>query len=323
MRIRLAFLLAGALLLGLLVSRADVGAIRQAVGEADVRWLGLAVGLLAANVAIKAVRWQVMVLRLTDIRLPLRQAAPAILAGVAAASLSPARAVDLAKPLMLKRTWGVGLSTSTAAVLVERFLDGAALVVLLGTALPLLPIARRSQFGPVLIAAGLLLVAGVLILASPAVVRVVSSGLVARLPLSGGMRGRIRRFSEAFAGGLTLWRSQRNLWPLLGLSVAAAVLEAGRLAAVFAAVGRAIPLPGAMLAFSAANLVSVLTLIPGGIGITELSMAGVAGVILGLRPTAPEVAAAVLVDRALSYYLVVALGALILLAWGGIRERMA
>lgn len=323
MRIRLAFLLAGGLLLGLLVARADVSAIGRAMGQADGRWLGLAVLLLAANVAVKTARWQVMVARLTGIRLSARHAMPAILAGVAAASLSPARAVDLAKPLMLKRLRGVGLSSSTSAVLVERFLDGAALVVLLGGALVMLPIARTSQFGPVLSASGLLLIAGALLLASPAAVRALSTGVVERLPLRAGLRERIHRFSNAFADGLMVWRAHRTLWPLLGLSVIAAVLEAGRLAAVFAAVGLVMPVPGAMLAFSAANLVAVLTLIPGGIGITELSMAGLAGVILGARPTAPEVAAAVLVDRALSYYLVVALGALVLLAWGGIRERVA
>lgn len=323
MRLRLAFLLAGGLLLGLLIARADIFAIGRAVGRTDGLRLGLALLLLAANVAVKAVRWRLMVARLTGIPLSARHAVPAILAGVAAASLSPARAVDLAKPLMLKRLRGVELSTSTSAVLIERFLDGAALIVLLGGALLMLPIARTSQFGPVLSASGLLLIAGALLLASPAAVRALSTGVVERLPLSSGLRGRIHRFAHAFADGLMVWRAHRNLWPLLGLSVLAAILEAGRLAAVFAALGLAMPLAGAMLAFSAANLVSVLTLIPGGIGITELSMAGVAGAILGARPTVSEIAAAVLVDRALSYYLVVALGALVLLAWGGIRERVA
>lgn len=323
MSIRLAFLLAGALLLGLLISRADVGAIRQTLGQTDGRWLGLAALLLVANIGIKAVRWRIMVARLTGIRLPLRQAAPAIVAGVAGASLSPGRIVDLARPLILKRTWGVGLSISTAAVLAERVLDGTTLVLLLGVALLVLPVVGTLEVGPVLTVAGLLLVAGAFVLASPTTVRLVSSGLVDRLPLSGGMRARLQRFSHAFADGLTLWRAPRNLWLLFSLSVGAAVIEATRLAVVFAAVGLAMPLPGAMLMFSAANLVSVLALIPGGVGISEVSMAGVAAVVLGLRPTAPQVAAAVLVDRTLAYYLVVALGALILLAWGGIRERVA
>lgn len=323
MSIRLAFLLAGALLLGLLIARANVAAIAQAVGQADVRWLGVAVLFIAGNIAVKALRWQVMVARLTGIRLRARLAAPAILAGVAAASLSPARAIDVAKPLMLKRRWGVGLSTSASAVLVERFLDGAALVVLLGIAFLVLPIARTAQFSPIFSAAGLLLIGGTLLFVSPDAVRAVSTAVARRLPLRAGLRGRVLRLTAAFADGLTVWRARRTLWPLLGLSVIAGLFEAGRLVATFAAVGLQMPLAGAMLTFSAASLIAVLTVIPGGIGVAEVSMAGVAGVILGLRPTTAAVAAGVLVDRALAYYLIVALGAVVLVAWGGIRDGMA
>jgi uncharacterized membrane protein YbhN (UPF0104 family) len=68
-----------------------------------------------------------------------------------------------------------------------------------------------------------------------------------------------------------------------------------------------------MLTVSVANLVGVVALIPGGIGITELSMAGVASLILRVPAAGAVVAGAVLLDRLLSYYLVAGAGALILL----------
>jgi uncharacterized protein (TIRG00374 family) len=95
-------------------------------------------------------------------------------------------------------------------------------------------------------------------------------------------------------------------------SIGAAVLEAGRLAAVAGAVGVPISLGGAMLVFSAANLVAVATIIPGGIGVTELTMAAAAALVTGLSPGAPLAAALVLLDRLLSYYLIVGIGAIIL-----------
>ncbi|MGH6960579.1 MAG: lysylphosphatidylglycerol synthase domain-containing protein, partial [Dongiaceae bacterium] len=88
------FLVAGAALLALLVIRIDVVGVRRAVAAADVRLLAAAVGLLTVNILIKALRWQVMVRRLTGARLDLPSAITAILAGVAAASFSPARSVD-------------------------------------------------------------------------------------------------------------------------------------------------------------------------------------------------------------------------------------
>jgi len=92
------------------------------------------------------------------------------------------------------------------------------------------------------------------------------------------------------------------------------LLEAARLAAVASAVGVSMSLGAAMLVFSAANLVAVAALIPGGIGVTELTMAAAAALVTGLRPGAPTAAAIVLLDRLLSYYLIVGIGAVVLAA---------
>lgn len=319
--IRLLFLLAGGVLLGVMLARIDLPAARASLRSADPFWLVVALILLAANVVTKALRWRWMVSRLTGKRLDLPSAALAIVAGVAAASFSPARAVDLGKPLLLRQRFGAPLAPSTAAVLIERFLDGAALLVLFGASLPMLRVARDAPFQPVLASAGILLVAGVAVLASPRTLRVIAARALRHLPLSEELRSGSARVADAFTDSLALWRTRANLWPLLGLSVAAAVCEAGRLAAVFAAMGLPLGFAGAMLTFSVANLVAVVALIPGGIGITELSMAGVASLVVRLPATSAPVAGAVLLDRLLSYYLVVGAGALILLGLGRLAGR--
>lgn len=320
-RTRLAFLIAGVALLALLVIRIDVAGVRRAVAAADVRLLAAAVGLLAVNIVVKALRWQVMVHRLTGARLDLSFAVTAILAGVAAASFSPARSVDLAKPLLLKQRLGIGLATSTGAVLVERYLDGAALVVLFGVSIALVPIARGSQFQPALAAAGILLVAGIIALASPEMVRALMTRLIRRLPIPVELRERSARVIDAFATSLALWRAPRNIWLLLGASVLAALCEAARLAVVFGAMREPLGFAGGMLAFSAANLMAILALIPGGIGVTELSMAGVAALVLRMSAIRGSIVAAVFLDRILSYYLLVGIGALILVGMSRVTRR--
>jgi len=127
------------------------------------------------------------------------------------------------------------------------------------------------------------------------------------------MQSRAASIAERFAGGLAVWRHSGKLGLLLAMSVAAAFLEILRLAAVFATLGLRVSVPDAMLAFCAANLLATVTFIPGGIGITEVSLAGIMGLVAAIGPPA-VVAAAVLLDRALSYYLIVALGGLILVA---------
>jgi len=320
-RTRLAFLIAGAALLALLVIRIDLVGVRRSLATADVQWLGVAVALLASNVLVKALRWRMMVHRLTGARLDLFSAVTAVLAGVAAASFSPARSVDLAKPLLLKQRLGVGLATSTGAVLVERYLDGAALVVVFGASIALVPVARGSQFQPALAAAGILLVAGIIALASPEMVRTLIARLIRRLPLPSEIREGSARVTDAFASSLALWRARQNIWLLLGASVLAALCEAARLVAVFGAMREPLGFADGMLVFSAANLVAILALIPGGIGVTELSMAGVAALVLRTPAIRGSIVAAVLLDRVISYYLVVGIGALILVAMSRISRR--
>lgn len=314
--VRLAFLLLGGAVLVLLVANTDLAGLVRAVRGARLHLILLAFFLLIGNVTLKAVRWQVMAAQLNPRRLPLPAAAAAILAGVSAASLIPGRGIELAKPLLLRNSRGVPLSASAGAVVVERLLDAAALVALFGAALIFLPVARGSQFRPVLIAVGVFLVLAVALMAVPARLSVVVTRIVDRLPLSSGLRARLSRAAAAFLDSLAAWRRHPRLWLVVTLSVLAAVVEAGRVAIVFAALGVPLALTEAMLTFSAANLIAVASLIPGGIGITEFSMAGITRFVTAGRFAPAAVTAAVLVDRMFSYYLIVFAGALVLLATG-------
>src|SRR2546430_7854455 len=120
----------------------------------------LALALLVVNVMIKALRWRVMAATMGAHPLSLPAASAAILAGVAAASLTPGRGLELAKPLLLRASHGVPMASSTAAVVVERLLDGAALIVLFAVSLVAVPAGRGSAFYPVIAAIALFLTAG-------------------------------------------------------------------------------------------------------------------------------------------------------------------
>jgi len=309
--VRAALLVLGLFILAGFVSSLDLAAIASAVARANAGRLALAVLWLAANVTLKAVRWRVMVGTMSERPLGLPAAGAAILAGVAAASLTPGRGLEMAKPLLLRGSHGVPMATSTAAVVVERLLDGAALIVLFAVSLVLVPAARESIFYPVIAAVALFFAVGAALLLLPHRLAAVATWVISRLPVTAPVRMRAVSIAARFAGGLANWRQNGKLGLLLGMSVAAAFLEVLRLTAVFAALGLRVGLADAMLAFCAANLLGAATLIPGGIGITEVSLAGIITLVTAIGPAA-TVAAAVLLDRALSYYLIVALGALIL-----------
>lgn len=315
--IRLAFLALGAAVLILLIAGTNVDELRAAIGRAESGLVGTALLLIALDVWLKGVRWRFMAAQLAQPPLSLWQAAIAVLAGVAAGSLVPARGMELAKPLLLRRSRGVPLAASTAAVIVERLLDGTGFIVVFGVSVALLPSGRAAEFRPALAAIGLLVVAVGLVVVIPTRISGALSRIMAALPLPDPLHVHAVRIADAFFSSMLIWRRREQLWLALALSVVAALVEAVRVTVVFAALQSPITVVQAMFAFSLANLVAALTFVPGGIGITELSMAGIVRLIVSSGGAA--VTAAVLVDRFLSYYLVVVAGSLVLLGSGSVR----
>lgn len=315
-RVRLVFLALGVAILTLLLVSIDLGEVQNALRAADRGLLAVALALVIFNVWIKSVRWRFMVAQLVARPLSVWQAGVAVLAGVAAASLTPIRGLELAKPLLLRRSRGVALSSSTATVIVERLLDGAGLIVLCGLSLVLLPKGRAAEFRPVFAAMGILIAAMGLAVAIPSRLSGALTRLITALPLPDGLRIRAASLAEAFFQSLLVWRRPEQLWVAMAISVAAAAVEALRLTVVLAAMGMPVSVVQAMFAFSLANLVGVLTFVPGGVGVTELSMATILGLVAPGRTHPSALTAAVIIDRFLSYYLVVIAGSLVLLASG-------
>src|SRR6058998_584629 len=95
--VRAALLVLGLVILAGFIRSVDLAAIVLAVTGADVGRLALAVLLLIANVTVKAARWRIMAGMMSQRPLSLPAAETAILAGVAAASLTPGRGLELAK----------------------------------------------------------------------------------------------------------------------------------------------------------------------------------------------------------------------------------
>jgi hypothetical protein len=311
--LRAGLLLLGAAVLVVFITTGDVRQGLENLGRVAPDRILLAVIFVTANLAVKAVRWQLMVGHFAGARIGWFSALAAVVAGVAAGSFVPGRSVELAKPLLLRSSHGIGLAASTAAVMVERLMDGASLAVLCGLALIVLPVGERSLLRIVVVAAGVLLVGGAAVLLMPERLARGSRRVLEHIPLPERTAAVVGNAVERLVGGLLVWRHAGRLTALLGLSIVAAFLEALRLAVVFAALEIPLSVPQAMFTFGAANLVAIATLIPGGIGVTEASMAGIAMVLLPAAVSPPAVATAALVDRLVSYYLLTALGGVVLI----------
>ncbi len=109
----------------------------DALQEANIWWVVPSFAVLAAAVAVRALRWQLLFQRET--RPPYGATAAATIVGLAVNSLLPLRAGEAARVIALNRRAGTSPVESAATVALERILDVFCMLLLLLAALPWLP----------------------------------------------------------------------------------------------------------------------------------------------------------------------------------------
>ena len=282
--------------------------------------LGIAVLAVAVQVVVKALRWRYMVARLTGTVISVRFSVISILAGVAAGSVTPARSFEVAKIMMLKGSYGTGFGLSTSAMLVERLLDIVMMVAAFLVAGLLLPHRMMATSGFLLIVMAAL-VAAVLLLASvPLSVRAWVRAAFARLPVSAGARLRAVRLTDALCESILVWRQGRTLGALAVVTALVAVLDLARVCTVFWAMGTGLSPIFVSFTYVAAAMLGMALLVPGGVGVTEVSQVGLIA-LLAPHAILPVLArSAVLLDRTLSYYVPTLVGAAFLVAYHRYRR---
>ena len=240
----------------------DLQALRAAVSGFHPWALPAALGLVLVGYALRALRWRLYLRRL-GVESPYGESALVFLSGFAM-GVTPGKMGEVVKAYYLRERRGTPYVASVPAVFAERVNDMVSVAALLGIGLLFVP----SRVGLLLGAAAIgLVLAGLLALRSDRLVGFVL-GLLARAP----------RLARPAA---TLRDMHANLKPLLGgrllaestlLGLAGWALEA--LAMYALAWGFGIPLSWAACAFvfSAGSIVGVLSLLPGGLGVTEGGM---------------------------------------------------
>jgi glycosyltransferase 2 family protein len=224
-------------------------------------------------------------------------------------SVTPAKIGEVLKSYLLRRLNGTPISASAPIVLAERLTDGLAMLLLMALGLTLYPPAR-----PAFAALVVLTLAGVLILQQRALCERILA-LVARFPLSAKLAPRL----------LTVYESTSQLldWRVLLISTALSVFSWGFecLAFYYVLTGLGIPastllLQQATFIFAASTLLGIVSFLPGGLGASEVSSAGL--LVLLIPMSASDAAVATLIIRFCTLWFGVAVG-IIALLWFGRR----
>lgn len=121
------------LLLGVLLSKIDGRQLLHALAELDWRYLLGAVGLTFVSYWLRAVRWRLLLLHERPIALGSLYAATII--GYMANNLFPARLGEIVRVWLLARRERLKVTPVFASLVIDRMLDGFALMVMLAVVL--------------------------------------------------------------------------------------------------------------------------------------------------------------------------------------------
>jgi uncharacterized membrane protein YbhN (UPF0104 family) len=305
-RLLLPFVLAAAVLVGFAIY-SGWGGLSAALRTFNP-WLLIPVLLLAlANYAVRFARWEYY-LHVAGLRLPLRDSLGVFGSGLAMA-ITPGKFGELFKSALLKDEDGIAVSASAPVVLAERLSDLAGVVLLLAFASVWFPQGRLFAVA----AAVLVVVIVVFAWRSPRLARRVLDRLLRRRWPA--WRDTASRAHESF---FMLVRGRA-----LVVGIVLGVLAWGAECLAFFIVLRGLPsaaqtLLAATFVYTLATLGGAISLLPGGLGVTEGSMAGL---LVALHVSRDSASAAVLVIRACTLWFAVALGILAYLVHRRHRRR--
>jgi uncharacterized protein (TIRG00374 family) len=288
----------------ILVSYADVSETAKHLNRVSSGRIAIAFAMSLASLLVRAARWRYFTGSI-GVRSTMWDSLLTFLAGVAM-SITPGKVGELVKCLLLKEAWDVPVARSAPLVLAERITDLVAVLLLGGIGVFAIP--RGELVGVGTLAVGVLIL--VLFMSKPAAA--LSIRAASRLPFVARHRDKVEamyasleevsRPSAAFAAlilALVAWSLQGFvIWVLAG-----------------AFPGADVSILESLVASSAPLLAGALALIPGGLGATEASMAGIL-VLTGGPGLGKSVAIVVmLLARVVCFWFAIVLGLAGLVVW--------
>lgn len=239
------------------LSRVDYAELGLAFGKVQSAGLLVAVALIFVELAIRAVRWSVLLRPIRDV--PFQTAAAYLAIGYFANSLLPARLGDVARAFLAGRAFGMPRVTVLGTILVERLADGFSILAIVGL------LGLTFSAGSSLATAALWLV-GLAALGG--------AGLVAMLIyVRGAGGGRVRLTIGALLDrlvlGMVALRTPLGVLTTIGLTFAAFGVAVLMFATVAAAASLNLSLVQVTFAMGAVALSTSVPAAPGSIGTYE------------------------------------------------------
>ncbi len=276
----------------------DIGAVRSAVSGLSPGDLPVLLALPLANYAVRFLKWDYF-LRRIGVRLRTGRSAQVFLSGFAM-TVSPGKFGELLKSCLLRDREGIPAVSTSPVVFAERITDLISMILLAALGLAL----SGGRAALPAIAAGVAFAALVFAFLSSERMFGAFTGLVCRIRRFSGRREDLCRFRRSCAGLL----GPASLAVSVPLGMVSWGAEAMVLVFAARAMGASLEPGAALLAHSAGTVAGAVSMIPGGLGLTELTVDGLLTPRLGLACAT----AATLVMRFATLWFAVVIGVAVL-----------
>lgn len=290
----------------------DASAVRRDLGTFRWELLPAILGLTILNYVLRWLKWEYYLRRLRLGAGVSYLDSGLIFTSGLVMSVTPGKLGEVFKSVLLKRVNGTAVSRSAPVVLAERLTDGLAMLLLMALGLTLYPPARFVFV--VLVAASL---GGILVLQYRRLSLALIDG-TARLPLGSKIAPRLHTVYES-TRQLLDWRVLLIATLISTVSWACECLAFYYVLVGLGVVGTPLLLLQATFIFAASTLFGLVSFLPGGLGVSEVSSVGLLVAIVGLP--ASTATTATIIIRFCTLWFGVLLGVLAL-AWFGRRYRV-
>lgn len=245
----------------------DLRSVARALARADYLYVVPALVAYFLGVAVRAVRWRLLLQPLKQ--LAARRLFPIVVIGYMANDVLPVRMGELVRAYVLGRAEGISKSASLATIFIERVLDGLTMLLFIAAVALFVPL-DAGLANVVRIAAGLLvaLLLLTLVIAArrPWALRLVSL-LVSLAPVRA--RPKLAAVAARFLAGLGVLQSPRAMLSALALSLLAWLCEATMYYLLSFGFALGLGFHGLLLTTAVVNLGTMVPSSPGYVGTFE------------------------------------------------------
>lgn len=259
-------ILAGVLVVVAVIFVLDAGSIWDALRSFNLRYLPAILALTLANYVLRFVKWQYYLRCLSVRGLPTRESALIFVAGFTMV-MTPGKVGELLKAWLIRQRTGTSMTVTGPAIFAERLTDGLAMLVLAGVGL------LTVQYGWQLLLVGGFLSAAVIVVVQRERLML---GLIARAGRTRLGEPRVQPMRQLYASTRTLLSTR----PLLVAVTLGVFSWLGECIAYYLIL-RGLGVPGstrllvvAIFVFAAATWLGGASLLPGGLGVAEVTLTG-------------------------------------------------